>query len=176
MNFFSCVSFFYISLAFISLVPTQKNTISTHFRHSICKVLLEAIKKETKSIFVTAYSLTNPDISKALINAHHKGVKIEIIIDQSALGTQGTQIFNLIKEKIPVYFFSNKERATSLMHNKLMIFESQAVVITGSYNFSINANYNAENIVVIESKHIYEEYKKEFIFLKKSSTQVYTKV
>ena len=42
------------------------------------------------------------------------------------------------------------------MHNKVLIVDD--TVITGSYNFSRSAELNAENIVVVESPALAEEY------------------
>jgi phosphatidylserine/phosphatidylglycerophosphate/cardiolipin synthase-like enzyme len=47
----------------------------------------------------------------------------------------------------------------NFMHNKFTIVDH--AVITGSFNFSTNAQNNAENVVIIESKELadaYEEY------------------
>jgi Phosphatidylserine/phosphatidylglycerophosphate/cardiolipin synthases and related enzymes len=44
------------------------------------------------------------------------------------------------------------------MHNKVIIIDS-FIVITGSYNFSSNAdNYNDENVLIIFSKEIALKY------------------
>ncbi len=48
------------------------------------------------------------------------------------------------------------------MHNKFAIIDS-GVVITGSYNWTISAsNNNQENLLIIESKLVVDNYKNEF--------------
>jgi len=48
------------------------------------------------------------------------------------------------------------------MHNKVMIIDG-IIVITGSYNYSANAeNYNNENMIIILSDYIAGIYEKEF--------------
>jgi phosphatidylserine/phosphatidylglycerophosphate/cardiolipin synthase-like enzyme len=42
------------------------------------------------------------------------------------------------------------------MHNKVLVVDD--TVITGSYNFSRSAQYNAENILFIESAGLAERY------------------
>jgi phosphatidylserine/phosphatidylglycerophosphate/cardiolipin synthase-like enzyme len=42
------------------------------------------------------------------------------------------------------------------MHNKILVIDD--TVITGSYNFSRSAQYNAENILFIESAALSERY------------------
>jgi phosphatidylserine/phosphatidylglycerophosphate/cardiolipin synthase-like enzyme len=49
-----------------------------------------------------------------------------------------------------------------LMHHKVMIIDQQ-IVITGSYNFSNNAErYNDENTLIIHNQGIAAEYMAEF--------------
>lgn len=51
------------------------------------------------------------------------------------------------------------------MHNKFAIIDS-AVVLTGSYNWTVSAsNNNQENILIIESKGVVNSYQNEFIKL-----------
>ena len=47
------------------------------------------------------------------------------------------------------------------MHNKVMIIDNN-VVITGSYNFSENAELNDENMLIIESQSVAGAYNKYF--------------
>jgi phosphatidylserine/phosphatidylglycerophosphate/cardiolipin synthase-like enzyme len=42
------------------------------------------------------------------------------------------------------------------MHNKVLVVDD--TVITGSYNFSHSAELNAENILMIESRPLADEY------------------
>jgi len=49
----------------------------------------------------------------------------------------------------------------NFMHNKVMIIDDK-VVITGSYNFSENAEANDENMLVIESDAVAGAYDKYF--------------
>jgi phosphatidylserine/phosphatidylglycerophosphate/cardiolipin synthase-like enzyme len=42
------------------------------------------------------------------------------------------------------------------MHNKILVIDD--TVITGSYNFSRSAQFNAENILFIESPALAEKY------------------
>ena len=42
------------------------------------------------------------------------------------------------------------------MHNKILVIDD--TVVTGSYNFSRSAQFNAENILFIESRGLAERY------------------
>jgi len=60
-----------------------------------------------------------------------------------------------------------------LMHDKIMIFRGQHVVITGSYNFTISAQTrNQENVVIIRDEKIYKSYCAAFERLKDRSTEI----
>ena len=54
-----------------------------------------------------------------------------------------------------------KSDNNNFMHNKVMIIDDN-VVITGSYNFSENAELNDENILIIESAAAAASYTKYF--------------
>jgi phosphatidylserine/phosphatidylglycerophosphate/cardiolipin synthase-like enzyme len=60
----------------------------------------------------------------------------------------------------PSHAFSKNDQ-NDFMHNKVMIIDDK-VVITGSYNFSENAELNDENMLVIESPAIAGAYDKYF--------------
>jgi len=48
------------------------------------------------------------------------------------------------------------------MHNKFAIID-RAIVLTGSYNWTVSAsNSNQENILIIESKYVVNNYQNEF--------------
>ena len=55
----------------------------------------EAIIKELKnakdSVLVQAYWFTSPSIAKALVQAHKRGVKVEVILDQSRTDMEDEQ-------------------------------------------------------------------------------------
>jgi phosphatidylserine/phosphatidylglycerophosphate/cardiolipin synthase-like enzyme len=55
------------------------------------------------------------------------------------------------------------------MHNKFAVIDN-AVILTGSYNWTISAsNCNQENILIIESKLVSNNYQNEFNKLWKSN-------
>jgi phosphatidylserine/phosphatidylglycerophosphate/cardiolipin synthase-like enzyme len=61
----------------------------------------------------------------------------------------------------PSHAFNGKGDKNDFMHNKVMIIDDK-VVITGSYNFSENAELNDENMLIIESKSVAGAYGKYF--------------
>jgi hypothetical protein len=118
----------------------------------------EAIVKELEnaktSILVQAYSFTSAPIAKALVAAHERGVKVEILLDKSNLTAQFTSAPFVAKAGIPVKIDS----AHDIAHNKIMIIDGE-IVITGSFNFTKAAeDKNAENLLIIRNKATAEKY------------------
>ena len=71
---------------------------------------------------------------------------------------QGTEFDTLHNAGIDVWLDGNPR----LMHHKVIIIDQQ-VVITGSYNFSNNAeHYNDENTLIIHNQDIAAQYMTEF--------------
>jgi phosphatidylserine/phosphatidylglycerophosphate/cardiolipin synthase-like enzyme len=101
-----------------------------------------------------AYSFTFASIAKALVAAHERGVKVEIILDKSHLTAQYTSAPFVAKAGIPVKIDS----AHDIPHNKIMIIDGE-IVITGSFNFTKSAeDKNAENLLIIRDKALAEKY------------------
>ena len=109
----------------------------------------EAIVKELEgaktSILIQAYSFSSPPIAKALVAAHERGLKVEILLDKSNLTAQYTSGPFVAKAGIPTKIDSTHYIA----HDKIILIDGETV-ITGSFNFSnVAEDKNAENIIII---------------------------
>ncbi len=118
----------------------------------------EAIIKELKnakdSVLVQAYWFTSPSIAKALVQAHKRGVKVEVILDQSRTDMEDEQAKFIAKNGVPT--FTDDKHTTA--HSKIVIIDGN-VVITGSFNFTDQSeDENAENLLIIRDKGIADKY------------------
>lgn len=118
----------------------------------------EAILKEINSakttVFVQAYWFTSAPIAKALVEAHKRGVKVEVLLDESRTEMDSTQADVLFDNRVPA--FTDGKHVTA--HSKVMIVDGKTV-ITGSFNFTGQSeDLNAENLLVIRDKAISEKY------------------
>ena len=117
----------------------------------------EAIMAEIKSakteILVQAYSLTSARIAEALVEAHKRGVKVEVILDKRRNKDRDSKGTILVDQEIQV--FTDGEHP--IANNKIMIIDRQTV-ITGSFNFTKDAERNAENLIVIGSEDLAKFY------------------
>jgi phosphatidylserine/phosphatidylglycerophosphate/cardiolipin synthase-like enzyme len=116
--------------------------------------VVNALDHATNSVLVQAYSFTSAPIAKALVDAHRRGVKVRVILDDS----QRTEKYS------EADFLRNNGIATlidarhGIAHNKVMIIDDY-LVITGSFNFTKAAEeHNAENLLVINDVALARQY------------------
>ena len=112
--------------------------------------IVRALGKARESIHVQAYLLTSRSIAKALQEARARGMAVEILADREMLEKSDKSLLPLlVGGGIPVWL----ETRYSVAHNKVMLIDAaqpDAVVITGSYNFTWSAQArNAENLLIL---------------------------
>ncbi len=108
--------------------------------------VVEQVDQAKQSIEVQAYSFTSKEIVAALIDAHHRGVKITIVLDKSNL-KEVSGVNDVYGDKIPTFI----DPVHAIAHNKIMLIDG-ATIITGSFNFTRSAEHsNAENLLVIHN-------------------------
>ncbi len=116
--------------------------------------IVDAIHSAKNEVLVQAYSFTSAFIAKALVDAHKRGVQVQIILDRSQETKQYGSADFTAHAGIPTYI----DAAHGIAHNKVMVID-KAVVITGSFNFTKAAETNnAENLLVIRSKVLAKVY------------------
>jgi len=114
------------------------------------RIIIDAVRSAKDQILVQAFSFTHRDIARALIDAHARGVTVEVIADaeQTEL-IENTVVPELAAAGVPV--FLDQEHVAA--HNKVMVIDEghpRAAVITGSFNFTFAAQFrNAENLLVL---------------------------
>jgi phosphatidylserine/phosphatidylglycerophosphate/cardiolipin synthase-like enzyme len=118
------------------------------------EAIVGELNNAKSEILVQAYSFTSQPIAKALVEAHKRGVRTEIILDKSQRGEKYSAADFTAHMGVPTYIDS----VHGIAHNKIMIID-QETVITGSFNFTKAAEErNAENILIIKSKELAREY------------------
>jgi len=127
------------------------------------KVICQKIKTADK-VYICAAWLTSP----AIIDACAEMDAVALLDEDSKLiegsSSYDSKLVRRLKksfQKIHIY----KNTSRRCLHNKFIILSSDDepyAVITGSYNFTISANFNYENIVYIEDKALSKQYFDEF--------------
>jgi phosphatidylserine/phosphatidylglycerophosphate/cardiolipin synthase-like enzyme len=124
-----------------------------------CEMHIIAAIKRAARIDVAVYSITHPDITDAIIDAHNRGANIRIVTDRMMTKNKGSLVGKLRNAGIPV--LTNKKH--KIEHNKFAVFDDVHVV-SGSYNWTTNASkYNSENCVFFDQQN--KEYTHRFEYL-----------
>jgi phosphatidylserine/phosphatidylglycerophosphate/cardiolipin synthase-like enzyme len=109
--------------------------------------VVEELGKAQHEIEMQAYSFTSQPITNALVAAHHRGVKVTVVLDKSELKGK-SEADEVAADHILTYIDSKH----SIAHNKIILIDGQTI-ITGSFNFTNQAEHNnAENLVVLHGR------------------------
>ncbi len=156
---FHCI----IALLAISLVsscavcpPCKEMATQVYFSPygGATQAIIDQINNAKTEILVQAYSFTSAPLAKALVDAHKRGVKVEVILDKSQRKQQYSSATFLANMGVPTYIDS----IHAIAHNKVMIIDKETV-ITGSFNFTKAAEEkNAENVLILKSKELASVY------------------
>jgi phosphatidylserine/phosphatidylglycerophosphate/cardiolipin synthase-like enzyme len=136
--------------------PVSGSDIAVYFSPSggCTDAIVNALGQAKETILVQAYSFTSAPIAKAVVDAHKRGVKMQVILDKSQRTEKYSSADFLAHAGVPVLIDDKHQIA----HNKIMIIDGE-IVITGSFNFTTAAEeHNAENLLIIHSKELAERY------------------
>jgi len=113
-------------------------------------MIIAAIASARRQVLVQAYSFTHRRIAEALVSARNRGIDVAMIADhEQTRSNASTVIRNITQSGVPVLLDSLHTAA----HNKVIVIDAgdaDCAVVTGSYNFTYNAQHrNAENVVIL---------------------------
>ena len=138
---------------------TLKNTPAQVFfspNDECTGAIVKEINKAKSDILVQAYSFTSEETAAALIEAHKRGIRVEIILDKSNRSAKNSAGDLTARMGIPTYV----DTRHAIANNKVMIIDGETL-ITGSYNFTKAAEErNAENLLIIRNKDLAAIYRK----------------
>jgi phosphatidylserine/phosphatidylglycerophosphate/cardiolipin synthase-like enzyme len=113
-----------------------------HFQ-DIQNRILKALDKAEVSITLVMAWFTNDTLFQKIIEKHKQGIEIKLAIYDDGINKK----YGVDISKVP-HIKLKKGLRGGLMHNKFCVIDNQ-VVITGSYNWSANAEFkNDENVTV----------------------------
>jgi len=122
-------------------------------------LVLQGIDSAKRSILVAAYSFTSKPIATALLSAHRRGVKVQVVADEKSNGRGYSAAKFLANEGVPVRLNGNY----AIFHHKFMVIDGETLE-TGSFNYSAAAaDKNAENVLLLRHvRPIAEKYATEW--------------
>ncbi len=120
--------------------------------------LIPVIENARTSIYFLAFTFTDDDLAKAIVDRYRHGVEVEGVIEKRNIDNSGSDYEAMREAGINVLPDGNPY----VMHHKVMIID-EAIVVTGSYNFSSSASRsNDENLLIIHSPELAAKYLEEF--------------
>lgn len=109
------------------------------------EAVVAQLQRARREILVLAYSFTSRPITDALIDAHRRGVKVDIVLDHSNEKEAYTDLPHLLQSGLKPLIDSHH----AIAHNKIMVLDRRTI-ITGSFNFTHQAEKeNAENLLIL---------------------------
>lgn len=120
--------------------------------------LTEMLSQAESSIRFMAFAFTHDDMGLAILDRNRAGVDVAGIFEKRGSETEYSEMTSLFCGDIPV----RQDGNSRTFHHKVIIIDDH-IVITGSFNFSANADdSNDENLVVVDNAEIAAQYLLEF--------------
>jgi len=138
----------------------QPHNVRVFFTPGVdCEKNVIAAINSAQKMEIAVYSITNQNITDAIIAAHNRGATIRIVTDKQMAKGKGSSVEKIRSAGIPV--LTNKKH--KIEHNKFAVFDDVHVV-SGSYNWTTNASkFNSENCIFFDQPD--KEYSHRFEYL-----------
>jgi phosphatidylserine/phosphatidylglycerophosphate/cardiolipin synthase-like enzyme len=135
--------------------PEQSRPWAAYFSPGggAAQAVVEAVGRAGHTVLVQAVALSSPQITKSLIDAQHRGVKVEVILDRKHAKSRMSSADALARDGVMVLV----DRAHPANSN-VMVIDAE-VVLTGSFGFTVAADReSAENLLVIHAPTLAARY------------------
>lgn len=120
--------------------------------------IIPIVKSAATSIRFLAFSFTDYPLAEAMSQRAAAGVNVAGVFEKVGSETQAAELKTLLCKNIPVRQDGNPR----FMHNKFIVVDDR-IVITGSLNYSTNAEEsNDENVLIIDNPDIAHLYMQDF--------------
>jgi phosphatidylserine/phosphatidylglycerophosphate/cardiolipin synthase-like enzyme len=116
------------------------------------------VQKAKSSIRFLAFTFTQDQLGAAMIERKKGGVEVRGVFESTGSDTEYSEMIPLYCAKAPV----RQDGNPAFLHHKVIIIDER-IVITGSLNFTDNADEsNNENVIIIDNADIAKLYTQEF--------------
>jgi phosphatidylserine/phosphatidylglycerophosphate/cardiolipin synthase-like enzyme len=134
------------------------NVIFTSEDHAVEEAIIPLINSAQSSVRFLAFSFTDYPMAKAMVDRAAAGVDVAGVFEKVGSSTDSAELRTLYCAGVP----ARRDGNGGFMHNKVVIVDERYVV-TGSLNFSTNAETsNDENVLIIDNPDIAKLYMQEF--------------
>ncbi|MBR2438752.1 MAG: DUF1669 domain-containing protein [Lentisphaeria bacterium] len=125
----------------------------------VADIICAQLSDAKACVYVMAFVLTSEKIAQKLGELAKNGVEVHCVLDRGQARTRYSQSQYLLSCGVKMDISPNSK---GKMHHKVITIDEDTV-ITGSYNFSDNAEKgNDENIIIIRNVELAKLYNKEF--------------
>jgi len=141
--------------------------------------LFPLLANANKQLLISMFSITDQEIVNKIIEVKKRKVDVQIIFDENTLSQMSRLLSTLLAHNILPIIYPSKIMG-SFMHNKFLVIDNK-IVVTGSANFSKKAfsnnppPSNYENILIIQSTYIAQDYHRAFYRAKDQILRLYIK-
>lgn len=142
------------------LITIANHSVKNFFapEDGVMSRVISAVGSANYSINFLVFSFTDQDLAMTMLDRAKAGVIIRGVFETKGAGSQYSMCSYLKSEGQDVRLDVNP----NTLHDKIIIIDER-VVITGSFNFSGNANKsNDENLLIIDDENLAREYLAEF--------------
>lgn len=127
-------------------------------KNSLYPHLVYLIREARESVYAAFYKIELKEVSRALIEAHERGVEVRVFTDDLTSYDKGSQ-FSELNE---FHLIKKDKDPESLMHHKFCLIDEE-IVWTGSFNPTSKGSFKENNnVVIIKSRALAAEFMKEF--------------
>lgn len=137
---------------------TPIHVIFTSEDHALEEAIIPLVNTATSKIRFLAFSFTDYPLAAAMIARAQNGVDVAGVYETVGSDTEAAEFKTFYCAHVPV----RRDGNPAFMHNKVIIVDDRYVV-TGSLNFSTNAETsNDENVIIIDNPDIAKLYMQDF--------------
>lgn len=120
--------------------------------------IVPIVRGAQSSIRFLAFSFTDYPLAKAMLDRAGTGVDVAGVYEKVGSDTAAAELKTLYCGHVPV----RRDGNSAFMHNKFIVVDERTV-ITGSLNYSTNAEEsNDENVIIIDNRDIAGLYRQDF--------------
>ncbi len=125
----------------------------------VMDAIIGLVSEAEVSVEVMAFSFTHQALARSMQRRAGKNVRVRCLLDAGQAGSEYSRHDYLAENRVEVKLSENRR---GVMHHKVIIVDER-YVITGSFNFSANADTtNDENLLIFDSPELAVIYAEEF--------------
>lgn len=118
----------------------------------------QAFREARKSVDICVFTITDDRLTRAIIEAHQRGVVVRLITDNDKRTDIGSDIDELAGSGIE----TRTDQTPDHMHHKYAIFDG-SVLLTGSYNWTRSAAHgNEDNFLLTDDARLVAAFVRHF--------------